>query len=107
MNNNPLLNNPYLYMYVKVVRYGNGHGQHSRWTKSQCLRAYLGLSCTCERYPITLRSILPSSHRKNNGIMHPHNIIGVSLSEPHTSVTALRTCVCMLACLLAWTDHLP
>ena len=26
--------------------------------------------------------------------------IGASLSEPHTSVTALRTCVCMLACLL-------
>ena len=28
-------------------------------------------------------------------------IIGVSLSEPHTSVTALRTCLCvsMLACL--------
>ena len=30
-------------------------------------------------------------------------LIGVSLSEPHTSVTSLRTCVCMLA----WTDHLP
>ena len=28
-------------------------------------------------------------------------IIGASLSEPHTSVTALRTCVCMFACLLA------
>ena len=25
--------------------------------------------------------------------------VGASLSEPHTSVTALRTCVCMLACL--------
>ena len=38
-------------------------------------------------------------------------IIGASLSEPHTSVTSLHTCVCMLACLLAcllaWTDHLP
>ena len=35
----------------------------------------------------------------------PHNtngiMIGVSLSEPHTSVTALRTCVCVHACLLA------
>ena len=28
-------------------------------------------------------------------------IVGASLSEPHTSVTSLRTCVCMLACLLA------
>ena len=29
------------------------------------------------------------------------HIIGTSLSEPHTSGTALRTCVCMFACLLA------
>ena len=38
-------------------------------------------------------------------------VIGMSLSKPHTSVTALRTCACMfaclLACLLAWTNHLP
>ena len=34
-------------------------------------------------------------------------VIGVSLREPHTSVTLLRTYVSMLACLLAWTDHLP
>ena len=38
-------------------------------------------------------------------------VFGASLSEPHTSVTSLRTCVCiyacLLACLLAWTDHLP
>ena len=27
--------------------------------------------------------------------------IGVSLSKPHTSMTALGTCMCMLACLLA------
>ena len=26
-------------------------------------------------------------------------LIGASLSEPHTSVTSLRTCVCMFACL--------
>ena len=30
-------------------------------------------------------------------------IIGASLSEPHTSVTALRTRVCMRV----WTNHLP
>ena len=29
--------------------------------------------------------------------------IGASLSEPHTSVSSLRVCVCMLA----WTDHIP
>ena len=34
-------------------------------------------------------------------------LIGASLSEPHTSVTSLHPCVCMFACLLAWTDHLP
>ena len=33
-------------------------------------------------------------------------VIGVSLSEPHTSMTSLRTYVCMFACLRAWTDHL-
>ena len=31
---------------------------------------------------------------------------GASPSEPHTSVTALRTPVCMLVRLLVWTDHL-
>ena len=30
-------------------------------------------------------------------------VIGASLSEPHTSVTALRTCVCIWPA----TDHLP
>ena len=33
-------------------------------------------------------------------------VIGASLSEPHTSGTALRTCVCMFACLLA-CGHIP
>ena len=32
-------------------------------------------------------------------------MIGVSLSEPHTSMTALHTCVCMFACLLACLDQ--
>ena len=35
----------------------------------------------------------------------PHTVlvfIGANLSEPHTSMTALRTCVCM-----AMADHLP
>ena len=27
-------------------------------------------------------------------------LVGASLSEPHTSGTALLTCVCMFACLL-------
>ena len=30
------------------------------------------------------------------------SIVGASMSEPHISVTALRTCVCMLAC-----GHIP
>ena len=32
-------------------------------------------------------------------------IIGASLSEPHTSVTALCTHVCMLVCLLVGLDR--
>ena len=32
-------------------------------------------------------------------------IIGTSLSEPHTSMTALRTCMCMFACLLGPTTY--
>jgi len=31
--------------------------------------------------------------------MLTHFFIGASLSEPHTSVTSLRACVCMLACV--------
>ena len=30
-------------------------------------------------------------------------MIGASLDELHTSLTALRTCVCMLACLRPYT----
>ena len=32
-------------------------------------------------------------------------LIGVSLSEPHTSVTALRTHVCIYACLFVCLDR--
>ena len=32
-------------------------------------------------------------------------LVGVSLSEFHTSVTALWKCVCV--CSFAWTDHFP
>ena len=38
---------------------------------------------------------------QNSGFGVSHTIVGASLSEPHTSGTALRTCVCMFACLLA------
>ena len=33
------------------------------------------------------------------------HFIGASLSEPHTSVTALRTHVCIYACLLGLTTY--
>ena len=33
--------------------------------------------------------------------------IGTSLNEPHTSVTALRTCVSIYLSICLWTDHLP
>ena len=32
-------------------------------------------------------------------------VIGASLSEPHTSVTALRKCVCVSACLFGPTTY--
>ena len=31
---------------------------------------------------------------------------GSNWGEPHTSVTALRMCVCIYACLANWADHL-
>ena len=34
------------------------------------------------------------------------SVIGASLSEPHASVTALSTCVCIYLAMLVWTDHL-
>ena len=37
----------------------------------------------------------------NTHILSYNTVIGPSLSEPHTSVTAVQKCVCMLACLLA------
>ena len=39
-------------------------------------------------------------------LVFDHTIIGASLSEPHTSVTALHTCVCMSACLWTYTENL-
>jgi len=30
-----------------------------------------------------------------------YDVVGASLSEPHTSMTSLRACVCMLVCLYA------
>ena len=34
-------------------------------------------------------------------------MIGASLSEPHTSVTALRTCVCMYVCTVCLRPYIP
>ena len=40
-------------------------------------------------------------HELKSGL-HPCTLrVGATLSEPHTSKTALCTCMCMLACLLA------
>ena len=35
------------------------------------------------------------------------SVIGASLSEPHTSVTVLRTGVSIYTYVYLWTDHLP
>ena len=37
--------------------------------------------------------------------MHCIPLVGASMSEPHTSVTSLHTCVCMLAYLLGPTAY--
>ena len=42
------------------------------------------------------RDIRGSTITKYSGV----NLIGASLSEPHTSMTALRMCVCMSVCLV-------
>ena len=42
-----------------------------------------------------------TAHTHTHTHTHTVTLIGASLSEPHTSVTSLHTCVCMLACLLA------
>ena len=34
-----------------------------------------------------------------------HTLVGVSLSEPHTSVTALHTRVCIWLAIYLWTNH--
>ena len=54
---------------------------------------YLGIELTFECF-------LGLSHSKEYLLL---TIIGVSLSEPNTSMTSLH-CVCV--CLLAWTHHL-
>jgi len=40
-------------------------------------------------------------------VVKPKSLIGASLSEPHTSVTALRTRVYVRLSSYLWTDHLP
>ena len=44
-------------------------------------------------------SLWDTVHEKGRGIDHVR-VIGASLSEPHTSVTAFVEVVCMSACLL-------
>ena len=48
-------------------------------------------------------AIGPKGLIKRGALYLYFDFIEASLSEPHTSVTSLRTCVCMFA----WTDHLP
>ena len=42
------------------------------------------------------------------GIVKSAPLIGASLSDPHTRVTALRdACVCMYVCMYVRYDHIP
>ena len=45
---------------------------------------------------------------QNIGVTYIHVIIGTSLSEPPLVwLHCAHACVCLLVCLLAWTDHSP
>ena len=44
----------------------------------------------------------PSSDSRLQHCYQANNIVGASLSKPHTSRTVLHTCLCMYICLLAW-----
>ena len=44
----------------------------------------------------------PSSDSRLQHCYQANNIVGVSLSKPHTSRTVLHTCLCTYICLLAW-----
>ena len=50
-------------------------------------------------------SLWDTVHEKGRGIDHVR-VIGTSLSEPHTSVTAFPEVVCMSACLWPYTVNL-
>ena len=54
---------------------------------------------------ITKVGVLYVDHTKDDMLKKSIAFLGASLSEPHTSVTALRTCVCMFVCLLACLDQ--
>ena len=44
----------------------------------------------------------PSSDSRLQHCYQANNIVGASLSKPHTSRTVLHTCLCTYICLLAW-----
>ena len=53
-------------------------------------------------FQLYLQSIMFMTLRIQSSALIPA-FFGASLSEPHTSVTSLRTRVC----IYAWTNHLP
>ena len=47
----------------------------------------------------SLTSVGFAQARTNYNTQTQHHEVGANLNKPHTSVTSLRTCVCMFACL--------
>ena len=54
------------------------------------------LSAPCKKQNIDVNETSPEAIV---AFFSLHSLIGASLSEPHTNVTALRTCVCMYVCM--------
>ena len=94
-----ILNTVAVFQALDLSRYWSLFGVHSlyRTGDSSC-----NVIDHCRRNPAHQAKLLAHPWRDFTDLL-----IGASLSEPHTSVTSLRACVCMLVCLLAWTDHIP
>ena len=85
------------------------HDHATRYQQVKVCNLYLWPSQCLHQQSYT--SSVPRNFTHSRSFSGLSVLVGASLNEPHTSVTSLRACVCMLvcllACLLAWTDHIP
>ena len=99
----------YMCIFLHCCRHGVGPPSTRKWGTSPSRHGWC-----CDQWRYTLYILLTSTCIivwLENVHVYPHrvwvcskgtlSVIGASLSQPHTSVTSLRTRVCMFACLLA------